>query len=186
MPQLRICVLTMSPRSWAVATCFFFASVVSLTFPPLLVAAGPTGAFGFYTGTNVLALIMIFFLMPGMSISCLPYTAMTIIFTDMLYPFRNKTTHSGGTWLRLRCSYFDARWIPVEDLPSLLGPPLRTLPEGWTHAFVQLWRSWVYYRFWEGRLPLVILTYFSCSSTFVVILCPIPICNLRSRWVMTN
>ena len=31
-------------------------------------AFGAVGAFGFYAGMNVLALIMIFFLMPGMNI----------------------------------------------------------------------------------------------------------------------
>lgn len=50
--------------SWAVATCLFWASVISLTFPRLLSALGPVGAFGFYAGLNVAALIMIFFLMP--------------------------------------------------------------------------------------------------------------------------
>lgn len=52
--------------SWAVATCLFWASVLSLTFPRLLSALGPVGAFGFYAGLNVAALIMIFFLMPGL------------------------------------------------------------------------------------------------------------------------
>ncbi|KIJ94154.1 hypothetical protein K443DRAFT_110897 [Laccaria amethystina LaAM-08-1] len=50
--------------SWAVATCLFWASVVSLTFPRLLSALGPVGTFGFFAGLNVAALIMIFFLLP--------------------------------------------------------------------------------------------------------------------------
>ncbi|TEB24574.1 hypothetical protein FA13DRAFT_1305986 [Coprinellus micaceus] len=50
--------------SWAVATCFFWASVISLAFPRMLSSMGSVGAFGFYAGMNVLALIMIFFLMP--------------------------------------------------------------------------------------------------------------------------
>ncbi|KAF8885549.1 hypothetical protein CPB84DRAFT_1788265 [Gymnopilus junonius] len=50
--------------SWAVATCLFWAAVLSITFPRLLGAFGPTGAFGFYAGLNVAALIMIFFLLP--------------------------------------------------------------------------------------------------------------------------
>ena len=52
-------------RSWAVATCLFWASVLSLTFPRLLSAVGSVGAFGFYAGLNVVAFIMIFLLMPG-------------------------------------------------------------------------------------------------------------------------
>ncbi|TFK17255.1 sugar transporter [Coprinopsis marcescibilis] len=50
--------------SWAVATNFFWASVLSLTFPSMLTAFGPVGSFGFYAGLNVIALVMIFFLMP--------------------------------------------------------------------------------------------------------------------------
>ncbi|KAF9035249.1 hypothetical protein BJ165DRAFT_1511010 [Panaeolus papilionaceus] len=50
--------------SWAVATCLFWAAVLSVTFPRLLSALGPTGAFGFYAGLNVVAFVMIFFLMP--------------------------------------------------------------------------------------------------------------------------
>lgn len=72
-------------RSWAVATNLFWASVLSITFPRLLSAFTSVGgtlfsytlsyilptpisvsAFGFYAGMNVLALIMIFFLMPGL------------------------------------------------------------------------------------------------------------------------
>ncbi|KAG6860461.1 hypothetical protein C0995_010815 [Termitomyces sp. Mi166 len=50
--------------SWAVATNLFWASVLSLTFPRILTAFTPTGAFGFYAGLNVVAFVMIFFLMP--------------------------------------------------------------------------------------------------------------------------
>ncbi|ORY23921.1 and other transporter-domain-containing protein [Naematelia encephala] len=49
---------------WAVATCLFWAAVLSLTFPRMKGALGPTGAFGFYAGLNVVALVMIFFLLP--------------------------------------------------------------------------------------------------------------------------
>ncbi|MCJ1411395.1 hypothetical protein MMC19_005484 [Ptychographa xylographoides] len=50
--------------SWAVATCLFYAAVLSITFPALLKAFGIVGAFGFYAGMNVLALIMIFLWVP--------------------------------------------------------------------------------------------------------------------------
>jgi len=50
--------------SWAVATCLFWAAVLSLTFPRMLAAFTPTGSFGFYAGLNVVAFVMIFFLMP--------------------------------------------------------------------------------------------------------------------------
>jgi MFS family permease len=45
---------------FAVATCLFWAAVLSITFPRLLAAFTPVGAFGFYAGLNVLAFFMIF------------------------------------------------------------------------------------------------------------------------------
>ncbi|KAF2766790.1 hypothetical protein EJ03DRAFT_168353 [Teratosphaeria nubilosa] len=49
---------------WAVATCLFWASVLSISFPAILAAFTSTGAFGFYAGLNVIALIMIFLFVP--------------------------------------------------------------------------------------------------------------------------
>ncbi|EON61729.1 hypothetical protein W97_00945 [Coniosporium apollinis CBS 100218] len=49
---------------WAVATCLFWASVLSITFPKILEAFGSTGTFGFYAGLNVTAFVMIFFFVP--------------------------------------------------------------------------------------------------------------------------
>lgn len=50
--------------SWAVATNNFWGAVLSLTFPRMLRAMTPTGAFGFYAGMNLVALALIFFFMP--------------------------------------------------------------------------------------------------------------------------
>ncbi|KAJ2902393.1 sugar transporter [Zalerion maritima] len=50
--------------SWAVATNNFWAAVLSLTFPRMLRAMTPTGAFCFYAGLNVVALILIFLFVP--------------------------------------------------------------------------------------------------------------------------
>ncbi|KAL8971911.1 MAG: hypothetical protein Q9197_003038 [Variospora fuerteventurae] len=50
--------------SWAVATCLFWAAVLSITFPRLLRAFHPVGAFGFYAGLNVTALVLIFLFVP--------------------------------------------------------------------------------------------------------------------------
>ncbi|KAJ6536340.1 hypothetical protein B0H19DRAFT_962966 [Mycena capillaripes] len=50
--------------SFAVATNLFFASVLSVTFPRILHVFGAVGAFGFYAGLNIVAVIMIFFLLP--------------------------------------------------------------------------------------------------------------------------
>lgn len=50
--------------AWAVATCLFWAAVLSITFPRMLAAMTPTGAFGFYAGLNICALVMIFLWLP--------------------------------------------------------------------------------------------------------------------------
>jgi len=49
---------------WAVATCLFWAAVLSITFPKILEVFTPTGAFGFYAGLNVTAFVMIFLFVP--------------------------------------------------------------------------------------------------------------------------
>ena len=50
--------------AWAVSTCLFWAAVLSITFPRMLKVMTPTGAFGFYAGLNVIALVMIFLWVP--------------------------------------------------------------------------------------------------------------------------
>lgn len=50
--------------SWAVATNNFWASVLSLTFPRMLQAMKPQGAFGFYAALNIVAFSMIFSWLP--------------------------------------------------------------------------------------------------------------------------
>lgn len=49
---------------FAVATCFFWAAVLSITFPKILASLGVLGAFCLYAGFNVVAFIMIFFFVP--------------------------------------------------------------------------------------------------------------------------
>jgi MFS family permease len=49
---------------FAVATCLFWAAVLSMTFPLILARFTPAGAFGFYAGVNVCALILIFLFVP--------------------------------------------------------------------------------------------------------------------------
>ncbi|KAF7355378.1 Sugar transporter [Mycena sanguinolenta] len=51
-------------ESFSVATCLFFASVLGLTFSRILHAFTLAGAFGFYAALNVVALFMIFLLLP--------------------------------------------------------------------------------------------------------------------------
>ncbi|KAG6357069.1 hypothetical protein INS49_014946 [Diaporthe citri] len=50
--------------SFAVATCLFWAAILSISFPFLLAKTGTVGAFGFYAGLNAVAFVMIFFWVP--------------------------------------------------------------------------------------------------------------------------
>lgn len=49
---------------FAVATCLGWAAVLSITFPFILDRLGTAGAFGLYAGFNLVAFIMIFFMVP--------------------------------------------------------------------------------------------------------------------------
>lgn len=53
--------------SWAVATNNFWAAVLGLTFPRMLLTLTPSGSFGFYAGLNIVALVAIFLFMPETS-----------------------------------------------------------------------------------------------------------------------
>src|SRR6201994_2707407 len=55
--------------SWAVATNNFWAATLALTFPRMLKALKPQGAFGFYAGLNIIALLMIFSWLPETKVS---------------------------------------------------------------------------------------------------------------------
>ncbi|PON20909.1 hypothetical protein TGAM01_v210194 [Trichoderma gamsii] len=50
--------------AFAVATCLFWAAVLSITFPLMLARLGVTGSFGLYALFNVIALVMIFLWLP--------------------------------------------------------------------------------------------------------------------------
>jgi sugar porter (SP) family MFS transporter len=50
--------------AWAVATCLFWAAVLSITFPRMVAAMTIEGAFGFYAALNATAFCMIFLFVP--------------------------------------------------------------------------------------------------------------------------
>lgn len=66
---------------FAVATCLGCAAALGISFPFLLGRLGTVGAFGFYAGLNFVALIMIFFWVPG---SSLPLLFIIIFISDIL------------------------------------------------------------------------------------------------------
>ncbi|KAF8160959.1 hypothetical protein B0H34DRAFT_781615 [Crassisporium funariophilum] len=96
--------------SWAVATCLFWASVLSLTFPRLLAALSPTGAFGFYAGLNMVAFVMIFFLMPETK-------QRTLEELDFVFavPTSRHVSYQAKTFL----PYFVKRWILLRKNQTL-------------------------------------------------------------------
>lgn len=50
--------------AWAVATCLFWAAVLTVSFPAILLSLGVLGAFCLYAGFNVVAFVMIFLWVP--------------------------------------------------------------------------------------------------------------------------
>ncbi|ODV86768.1 hypothetical protein CANARDRAFT_6338 [[Candida] arabinofermentans NRRL YB-2248] len=50
--------------SWATATCWFFNFILSLTWPSLLRAFKPQGAFGWYAAWNLMGFFMVLWLLP--------------------------------------------------------------------------------------------------------------------------
>ncbi|EXJ78128.1 hypothetical protein A1O3_09289 [Capronia epimyces CBS 606.96] len=70
--------------SWAVATNNFWATALSLTFPRMLTVMGPTGAFGFYAGLNIIAMIFIFLACPETKMRSLEEL-------DMVFSIRSRT-----------------------------------------------------------------------------------------------
>ncbi|KAL5334305.1 hypothetical protein BJX70DRAFT_405506 [Aspergillus crustosus] len=50
--------------SWAVSVCLGFAAALGITFPRMLQALTPQGAFGFYAGLNAIAFFMIILWVP--------------------------------------------------------------------------------------------------------------------------
>ncbi|KAJ9613140.1 hypothetical protein H2200_003081 [Cladophialophora chaetospira] len=79
---------------WAVATCLFWAAVLGLTFPKILEAFTPTGAFGFFAGLNMVAFVMIFFWVPETK-------QRTLEELDYIFALstRRFMSYQTGTWL---------------------------------------------------------------------------------------
>ncbi|KAG4435587.1 hypothetical protein IFR05_008933 [Cadophora sp. M221] len=88
----------LSHREIGAASCIFvnnaLSSILGLTFPSLLAAFTPTGAFGFYAGLNMVAFVLIFFLLPETK-------QRTLEELDFIFgvPTRRHAAYYGGTWL---------------------------------------------------------------------------------------
>jgi len=101
--------------SWAVATCLFWAAVLSITFPRMIAAMTPTGAFGFYAGLNITAFCFIFLWLPETK-------QRTLEELDYIFaiPTRRFMSHQVGTVLPW--------WIKTKILRRNIGP----CPSLWT------------------------------------------------------
>ncbi|ETN38176.1 uncharacterized protein HMPREF1541_06207 [Cyphellophora europaea CBS 101466] len=104
---------------WAVATCLFWAAVLSLTFPKILDQFTPTGAFGFFAGLNIIALIWIFLWVPETK-------QRTLEELDYIFavPTRRFMSYQTGTWL----PWFVKRYIFWNKNAQL--KPLYTFDQG--------------------------------------------------------
>ncbi|KAF3056960.1 putative polyol transporter 1 [Trichoderma lentiforme] len=93
-------------------------SALSLTFPSLLKALGPTGAFGFYAGLNMLAFVVIFFIVPETM-------KRTLEELDYIFgvPTRRHISYQVGTWLPwfIKKYIFFQRKAKLEPLYKLDG-----------------------------------------------------------------
>lgn len=90
---------------WAVATCLFWAAVLSISFPRILSEFTPTGAFGFYAGLNVVALVMIFFFVPETKQRTLE--ELDYVFAVPLRKFMGYQTHTWLPWFIKRYVFWN-------------------------------------------------------------------------------
>lgn len=105
--------------AWAVASCFFWSGVLSITFPALLASLGQPGAFGFYAGMNFVALVLIFFLVPETKQRTLE---------ELDYVFAVPTRTHAGYQLTKALPYFCRRWVCMDRGARL--EPLYRLEHG--------------------------------------------------------
>ncbi|KAE9366242.1 hypothetical protein N431DRAFT_562845 [Stipitochalara longipes BDJ] len=96
--------------AWAVATCFFWSSILSLTFPTLLDRFHTVGAFGFYAGLNVVALILIFLFVPETKQRTLE---------ELDYVFAVPTRTHAKYQLTKTLPYFVKRWVLFQKSATL-------------------------------------------------------------------
>jgi hypothetical protein len=116
-------------RSWAVATNYFYASILGLTLPRMLSAFTSVGVFGFYAGLNVVAFFMIFFLLPGelpnahvviqlLIVSSHPETKQRTL-EELDYIFAVPVGRHASYQLRTFLPYWIQRWVFMRKSATL-------------------------------------------------------------------
>ncbi|OJD40562.1 sugar transporter [Diplodia corticola] len=96
--------------SWAVATCLFWAAILSITFPRMLAVMSVTGAFGFYAGLNLTALVMIFLWVPETKQRTLE---------ELDYVFGVPTRKHMSYQITKTLPYFIKRWVLLNKNATL-------------------------------------------------------------------
>ncbi|EIW72341.1 hypothetical protein TREMEDRAFT_24694 [Tremella mesenterica DSM 1558] len=111
--------------SWAVSQNNLFSALLSLTFPSMLSTFKPYGAFYFYAGTNILAVILIFFFVPDTSRRTLE--ELDFIFGVPVHVFAKYQWSTWLPWFFKRYVLFqkDAYLKPLYHLEGIGG----TLPD---------------------------------------------------------
>ncbi|KAJ7178181.1 sugar transporter-like protein [Mycena filopes] len=102
--------------AWAVSINLFFAGVLGLTFPPMVAAMGQVGAFCFYAGLNLVALLGIFLLVPETKL----YTLEEL---DQVFSVTHRTFigHQTKLWI----PYFIKRYVffnkSAQEPPAIIA-----------------------------------------------------------------
>lgn len=105
--------------AWAVATCLFWAAILTISFPAILGAFSTVGAFGFYAGLNVVAFFMIILWVPETK-------QRTLEELDYVFavPTRTHMKYQVFTWV----PWFVRRYVLFQKDAKLV--PLYTFDEG--------------------------------------------------------
>ena len=109
---------------WAVATCLFWAAVLSTVFPKILSSLGATGAFGLFAGLNMVAFVWIFLWVPEVR----PPTSLFRTSLILTSP-PDQATNSRRARLHLRGTDPSLRQVPDGHLAAMVDQALRLLEQ---------------------------------------------------------
>lgn len=118
--------------SWAVATCLFWAAVLSITFPRMVATMTVTGAFGFYAGLNICALCMIFLFMPETKQRTLVRVSLFELFSQTLTIVQEELDYIFAIPTRRFMAHQVGRVLPWWIKTYILGRKIGPCPALWS------------------------------------------------------